>query len=58
MRINKYSYTYIWNIFSEQEYFFENIKQYVPDCMKYKVRVLNKSDKLLENPEEDNQQPI
>jgi len=37
------------------------IKDYVCESMKYKLHltkeVLNKSDKLLENPEEDNQQP-
>lgn len=40
------------------EYIYDNIKQYIPKCMLYKFNVLNKSDKLLENPEEDNQQPI
>ena len=40
--------------------FFNLIKDFVPKSMKYKLHkeVLYKSDKLLETPKEDNQQPI
>lgn len=36
----------------------ELIKTFFPNCMKYKLNVVYKSDKLLENQEVDNQQPI
>lgn len=40
-----------------KERFFSIIKEYVPNIMAYKIAPF-KSDKLLENPEMDNQQPI
>lgn len=59
LKVNIHGNGTVLYIPSDQISFFtKNISPYIPNCMMYKIKeVLNKSDKLLENPEKDNQQP-